>query len=50
MSQQQYNALSKTRLIDLANVPAGLLIEYLAGKPSWYRDAIFKMLSHNAWA
>lgn len=49
MSQAQYTAIARTRLTDLANIPSGMLIEYLSSKPSWYRKAIFKMLSHGQW-
>ncbi|HIF9551153.1 TPA: hypothetical protein ACX6S2_003477 [Photobacterium damselae] len=50
MSQAQYIAISKTRLIDLANVPAGHLLQYLANKPTWLREHILKMLSQGAIA
>lgn len=50
MSQAQYTAIHKTRLIDLANVPAGLLIQYLATKPAWLRDHVIKMLSNGSHA
>ena len=49
MSQSQYTAIARTRLTDLANIPAGMLIEYLSDKPGWYRRAIFKMLSKGSW-
>lgn len=49
MSQAQYTAIARTRLTDLANIPAGMLIEYLSDKPGWYRKAVFKMLSKGSW-
>lgn len=50
MSHTQYTAISRTRLTDLASVPAGMLIEYLSTKPSWYQRAVFKMLSNGQWS
>lgn len=49
MSHAQYTAIARTRLTDLANIPAGMLFEYLSDKPGWYRKAIFKMLSKGSW-
>ncbi|WP_180944036.1 hypothetical protein [Vibrio parahaemolyticus] len=45
MSQAQYTAIRKTRLIDLGQLPAGLLIQYLSDKPDWEQKAIWRLLS-----
>ncbi|CAH0531251.1 MULTISPECIES: hypothetical protein [Vibrio] len=48
MSHAQYTAISKTRLIDLANVPAGQLMQFLATRPSWVRDQVLATLAKGA--
>ncbi len=45
MSQQQYNEIDKTRLIDIPQLPAGLLIKWLATKPMWIRERVIKQLT-----
>ncbi|WP_170618946.1 hypothetical protein [Aliivibrio fischeri] len=50
MSHAQYTAIQNTRLTDLANVPSGLLIQYLAQKPAWLRNQVFRALASGAWA
>lgn len=45
MPQQQYNEIDKTRLIDIPQLPAGLLIKWLATKPMWIRERVIKQLT-----
>jgi len=40
MSQAQYTAISKMRLIDLHTLDVALLKEYLNGKPAWFTDRV----------
>ncbi|EPP5712232.1 TPA: hypothetical protein AB5E57_001612 [Vibrio cholerae] len=43
MSQAQYNAIAKARLIDLARIPSDLLIQFLQTKPEWVRRAVMQI-------
>ncbi|HHY0482706.1 hypothetical protein [Vibrio parahaemolyticus] len=45
MSQAQYTAIAKTRLTDLANLPSGLLLQFLATRPEWFRNQVIHALS-----
>ena len=45
MSQAQYTAIQKARLIDLPNLPAGLVFQWLATKPEWLQNNIKKYLT-----
>ena len=45
MSQSQYNEIEKARLIDLPQLPAGLLIQWLSTKPNWMQQRVMKQLS-----
>ncbi len=44
MSQAQYTAIQKTRLIDLHTLPANLLSDWLATKPRWLQESIHRYL------
>lgn len=48
MSQTQYTAIAKTRLIDLADLPAGQLMQFLATRPTWFRDQVLATLAKGA--
>lgn len=48
MSHAQYTAIAKTRLTDLAELPAGLLLPFLATRPEWFRNQILNTLSRKA--
>ncbi|EEY36233.1 hypothetical protein [Vibrio mimicus] len=43
MSQAQYNAIAKARLIDLARIPSDLLTQLLQTKPEWLRLAVLQI-------
>ncbi|EIE1227680.1 hypothetical protein ABMX64_20020 [Vibrio vulnificus] len=45
MSHEQYTAISRTRLIDLALLPAGQLLQYVETKPNWMQKAILNLLA-----
>ncbi|EIU6870697.1 MULTISPECIES: hypothetical protein [Vibrio] len=42
MSQAQYTAISKMRLIDLHTLDMSVLEEYLSGKPKWLQDRVWE--------
>ncbi len=45
MSPIQYNEIEKIRLIDLPLLPAGVLMKWLAKKPSWMQQRVLKQLT-----
>lgn len=45
MSHQQYNDIGKIRLIDIPQLPAGLLIKWLATRPTWMQERVIKQLT-----
>ena len=45
MSQQEYIAIEKGRLIDLPKLPAGELFQWLATKPIWIQTSVVKQLN-----
>lgn len=45
MSQIQYNEIGKIRLIDIPQLPAGLLIKWLATRPIWMQERVIKQLT-----
>ncbi|GIU51719.1 hypothetical protein TUM4438_42330 [Shewanella sairae] len=47
MSQQEYIAIEKGRLIDLPKMPAGELFQWLATKPTWIQARVVKQLQLN---
>lgn len=42
MSQAQYTAISKMRLIDLHTLDVSVLKEYLSCKPKWLQDRVWE--------
>lgn len=46
MSQQQYTAIQKMRLMDLGTLSTPLLKEWLSTKPHWMQQAIATRLIH----
>lgn len=44
MLQTQYNEIGKTRLIDIPELPAGLLMKWLTTKPLWMQQRVIKQL------
>lgn len=42
--QNKYN-IGKMKVVDLPNVPAGILLSWLSTKPTWLREQIIKSLS-----
>lgn len=46
MSQQQYTAIQKMRLIDLATLPTHILHAWLRTKPLWMQQALTARLNH----
>ncbi|AQS36607.1 hypothetical protein Sps_01441 [Shewanella psychrophila] len=45
MLKKQYTEIEKSRLIDLPQFPAGLLIQWLSTKPSWMQQRVMKQLT-----
>ena len=45
MSQSQYNEIEKARLIDLPQLPAGLIMKWLLTKPNWMQIRVMKQLT-----
>lgn len=43
--QMDYSTINKMKLIDLRDVPAGILLSWLSTKPDWLREQIIKSLS-----
>ncbi len=46
MSQQQYTAIQKMRLIDLVTLPAHILHAWLRTKPLWMQQALAAPPNH----
>ena len=46
MSQANYTAIQKMRLIDLHTLPTAQLIAWLSTKPSWLRAAVIGRQAH----
>lgn len=44
MSQTQYTAIQKARLIDLPTLPAALVAQWLKTKPEWLQTLLRKSL------
>ncbi|WP_170320350.1 hypothetical protein [Vibrio cidicii] len=45
MSHEQYTVISRTRLIDLALLPAGQLLQYVETKQNWMQNPILNLLA-----
>lgn len=48
MSQAQYTAIGRTRLMDVNNLRESQLIEYLQSRPEWVRKGILRILANLA--
>ena len=46
MSQANYTAIQKMRLIDLHTLPSNLLLQWLASKPAWLQAAVIGRQAH----
>lgn len=45
MPHMQYNEIEKIRLIDIPQLPAGVLMKWLATKPIWMQQRVIKQLT-----
>ncbi len=44
MSQAQYNAIGKTRLMDIQNLRESELLAYLQSRPAWVQKGLINVL------
>lgn len=45
MSQAQYTAIGKTRLMDVQSLRESQLLEYLQSRPKWVQKGLIRLLA-----